>query len=1031
MASLKRKSNILAELAFLLASVLLGLYFLPQFVDIGKYKPYIEEQVERLAGFDIDIRGAVTFEVLPTPSIILKNITVKKRAGAGVENPVFLAASQLFISINPLELAKGKLKIENIVIDGGQFDFATFKRSNLDRLDDFLTGKSFENLAFRNSYVTFVPDGEDGSMNDRIDGISINLKSLAGSGVKGGGSFSYRGNKVSNMDFVLNFFDAENYNLNIKFSYTNKKSNIDADMSLVKKDGEQIVSGSLDLSTNSLYEFLPQIDKRLSVPDIPLFRERLDIRTKVQTTSGAIILSDGVLDSGDTLAGWSGNIPYSIDAENNFKVPAQGMEFKLDFKNLKLDRFITVKRGFAHDPVALLAGNSASLSLLKHAKVAVTARNVILDGSAATAAAFSSSPVFARGAFSGISVDELSFSLAGEQFSASGKVSGMDSDLLLFLDVARTPSFNLPIQAFRTLAVSGFKGKLNITKDTISAADMDASLSGGHVLGSIDRTLLDGGRGRYELNLRSDSLDMNALTGEKMDLRAMLAKLAQFRNAELSLSGAFKRLSAGGENYDALRVDAQFADDNLSIRRLTFRKDGYSSDIKGEMRGITGGGGSFDNFTYVIASDDLKGVSIPMIRNSFIDRIVANGVNRVNIRLDGPADNPISTIHAEFENVKVDVGGELMDNQSNYHLHIQHDELKGFLFSWGFIDDRIAEHLYDNVPFTFDADIEGDDIKNIVMTIKNNRLAGNISRRNAAKSKAAASFDTSIDIDAGRLDLRAIFKRVKDMDAYVDLLLKMIRALKYDISLSAHEVVDYDGNVYKNLKMFLSNIRNPGSLRFDIGKGARTFSLSTEILNGRIFTGEMKVENYAVPGDLMNNELLNLAGGTMAGSLAFKTDGLNSYQVTSNMSGDFNVEITGGDIVGISGYDAILSGIVGLSNITTNSVLYALEESFKVGRLTFDDFSVSGRIENADIARAAFTMGAKNMLVSGFISTNLIKKSLSVESVFDITGLSFDTLTLIYNLDGFINNLSGKLDTTGVISKINTFYLQKKKRAAQ
>ena len=161
-------------------------------------------------------------------------------------------------------------------------------------------------------------------------------------------------------------------------------------------------------------------------------------------------------------------------------------------------------------------------------------------------------------------------------------------------------------------------------------------------------------------------------------------------------------------------------------------------------------------------------------------------------------------------------------------------------------------------------------------------------------------------------------------------------------------------------------------------------------------------------------------------TLNYKTDGLNMYQLTSNLGGDFNATVTNGTVKGISGYNQILYNIVELANITTNNILYILENSFKSGELDFTDLSISGKINNAEISKAAFTLNSLNMLVNGFVSGNLINKSLNIESLFEIKNLAPDVLNIMYDLKGFINNLDGDVDVSGIMSKINISYIQKK-----
>ena len=181
----------------------------------------------------------------------------------------------------------------------------------------------------------------------------------------------------------------------------------------------------------------------------------------------------------------------------------------------------------------------------------------------------------------------------------------------------------------------------------------------------------------------------------------------------------------------------------------------------------------------------------------------------------------------------------------------------------------------------------------------------------------------------------------------------------------------------------------------------------------------------------MNNDLFNLIGGSLSSNIKFKTFGTNAYQLLSNINGDFDVNISDGKIKGISSYSEIWDNIMNLSNITTNNVIYSLESSLKSGIMNFSDLSIKGKVDSANFENAAFKLSAPNIDISGMVSGNFIQKSLNIESVFDIANLSPSNLIVMYNLKGYINNLDGKIDTSALISKVNTVYLQKKKRDSQ
>ena len=195
-----------------------------------------------------------------------------------------------------------------------------------------------------------------------------------------------------------------------------------------------------------------------------------------------------------------------------------------------------------------------------------------------------------------------------------------------------------------------------------------------------------------------------------------------------------------------------------------------------------------------------------------------------------------------------------------------------------------------------------------------------------------------------------------------------------------------------------------------------------------MFDGTVKISNYQIPNDIMNNELLNLVSGTLNADIKFKTNGMNAYQLLSNLSGNYSIDILNGKISGISDYSTILANILKLANITTNNVIYTLENSLKSGSMEFPKLSVDGEISSADVKDSAFNLSIPNMNISGMLSGNLIQKSLNIESIFDISNLAPDNLVFSYDLKGFVNNLTGKVDTTSITSKINPVYLLRKKK---
>ncbi|MBD5398994.1 hypothetical protein HDR60_05855 [bacterium] len=1011
-----------------LVALIVGLYALPNFIPLTNgRKTYIENTIEDLVRFDIDIKGKISFTILPYPAIILKNVDVKNLTSTNdkTEQTPFLNASQIFVSMDLIDLIKGNLKINKIIIDGGYFNYSVYASTGFENLSLFLKGINFNDLIIKDSTIIQYDESLDNIR--RVSNVNIHLQNTGNSQIKGTGSFSYLSNRVDNLAFNLKFIDNENYNLNIDFNYVNGKNSIINKFNIVVKENNPIVNGTVNLITDNLYKFTSLIDSAIEIPNIPLFNEKLTLKTTVQTTPDAIILSNGTFSSDSAYATFSSILPIIRTEDDKTKIVKENITFNADFKNLKLAKILNLPKNIFEETPSNMDELKEVIKLLSYANMNVIVKNLLLDKSLITNFELISNPIYTDGKITSLNIEKFNYKIGKNDIQVNGTLSDLSNNVDMDLNIKDTIPFNYPNKFFNTININNFTGKVIRGYNKISIPDFNMNIDGNIIFGNFEETINPNSTD-YNITIKSDSIDTSKFTKNNIDLAYIIHNLSLLKNTNFKLSAMIKSLKTPNNNYDLFKLDSTFKNDTLSVKRLIFSNNGYTSNINGDLIGITGDSGSFNDFNYIITSENLKGISLPFIRNNFIDKIISNGVKQINIKLNGDASNPTSDIYAILNDISVKVNGHLLKGDEKYTLDLSHSELKGFLFSWGIIDDTLMNYFYDNIPFTLQADVDGDNINNIKLTIKNNVFTGNISRKNVSRNKREPKIETSVNLQIDTLDVKNIIKRLKDTNGYVDFILKIIRALPYNITLTANDVAEYNSNNYKDLYLKLLNASNPGSIEFNIKKGNRPLKLTSEILNNRIFTGNLNVKNYSLPNDLMNNELMNLTSGIMDINLDFKTDGLNIYQLTSNLSGNFDAKIKNGTIKGISSYDEILFNIVELANITTNNILYIIENSFKSGTLNFTDLDIQGKINSSEITKATFTLNAKNMLVNGLVSGNLINKSLNIESVFEIKNLSTEVLNLIYNLKGFINNLEGDVDVSGIMSKINTSYLQKKKK---
>jgi hypothetical protein len=522
--------------------------------------------------------------------------------------------------------------------------------------------------------------------------------------------------------------------------------------------------------------------------------------------------------------------------------------------------------------------------------------------------------------------------------------------------------------------------------------------------------------GKVAFDVESPMVDLGRFASEEIDLALILSKLSSVQGGDVSMAVRVGDLRLDDKtSYRNFSLSAAYKGDDLAIKRMDFSEGQSLNSISGNLSNITGESGEFDNFRYTVSSKSKQRVAIPIVKNNFIDRIIKNGVTSVNIQMDGPADNPNSNISAEAGDVKIKVDGKLQDSSSKYHIDFTHGELKGFLFSNGYLGAEMLDYIYDGIPFHIAADVEKGRLNNIVLEAKGNRFTGSADQRGAG-------------LDIARFDIRQIFKKMKDDEAYINMILKFIRSSQYDLRIVSPAAMNYDNRKYEDFDFALSVAKNPGSFKFSFKKDGMEAKIDSEVANGHVFEGTLSVSGYKIPPDMMKNGLMDLRSGSMRGAMKFATEGLNLNQVLSGLGGEFDVVVENGEIAGISDQSGQLRNILDLANITTNNIMYVFENSFKSGRIAFSRLALKGVMQAANADGVAFEMLSPGMTAAGTMSFNIISKAIGVKALFSIDKLSPGSIDVKYSADGFINNLESKVDPSEAVGKINIPYLQKKKR---
>lgn len=104
--------NVLISLFIVVILIVGGLFALPFLVDINNYKPYITERIKQTTGYDVAINGDITFSILPSIAVTLKDAGVKGPQGSSLTASV----NELTLSLEILPLLQKKLEFSSIAL---------------------------------------------------------------------------------------------------------------------------------------------------------------------------------------------------------------------------------------------------------------------------------------------------------------------------------------------------------------------------------------------------------------------------------------------------------------------------------------------------------------------------------------------------------------------------------------------------------------------------------------------------------------------------------------------------------------------------------------------------------------------------------------------------------------------------------------------------------------------------------------------------------------------------------------------------
>ena len=95
-------------LCLLIAIILVG----PSLINWNNYKADLINEVERLSGRQLDIKGDIEISILPAPAVIAEDVSLSNSVGASAENLLTLKSLEVRVALGPL--LGGKIKVQTV-----------------------------------------------------------------------------------------------------------------------------------------------------------------------------------------------------------------------------------------------------------------------------------------------------------------------------------------------------------------------------------------------------------------------------------------------------------------------------------------------------------------------------------------------------------------------------------------------------------------------------------------------------------------------------------------------------------------------------------------------------------------------------------------------------------------------------------------------------------------------------------------------------------------------------------------------------
>ncbi len=343
--------KIFLSLLLIIILAIAGVTVYLNMMDWNEHKAVIAKQFSETTGKKVDFNGAVSFKLLPSPSLEASNVDIYDIDAQN--NKIELAKiKKLVASLSFKSLLQRRFNIEHMSMIEPEIFVEIFDNGKVNwQVADTLNQQDFVIKNVDVSFGSVVIDKAKVSFVDKKHGINllfddVNAEVMAGSF---SGPYRIEGSYIKNGDtrgfaFDLGkFSDSFATSVNAVLTHPQSESYVRFDGTVMAKN--EAINGNLVVESKNPINFVSSIFSKVDVADV--YENPLAMSLAVKTDKDKILLSNVVIKYADSAGAGNVLIPMAKDralGEENVERPQ--IEVAFNFTDLNMDLAVTALKDF-------------------------------------------------------------------------------------------------------------------------------------------------------------------------------------------------------------------------------------------------------------------------------------------------------------------------------------------------------------------------------------------------------------------------------------------------------------------------------------------------------------------------------------------------------------------------------------------------------------------------------------------------------------------------------------------------------------